>query len=61
MCNFAFADGSVHTLSNTISADPADSGYNFPTSSLPAGWQAYTLQCLIVPNDGVVVDTSSFQ
>ncbi len=60
-CNFLFADGTVHSITTSVSADPGDSGYNFPTSSLPAGWQGYTLQCLIVPNDGVTVDITSFQ
>jgi prepilin-type N-terminal cleavage/methylation domain-containing protein/prepilin-type processing-associated H-X9-DG protein len=60
-CNFLFADGAVHNITTSVPADPGDSGYNFPTSALPAGWQAYTMQLLIVPNDGVPVDITGFQ
>jgi prepilin-type N-terminal cleavage/methylation domain-containing protein/prepilin-type processing-associated H-X9-DG protein len=57
-CNFLFADGSVHFLPKSISADPNDDWTNFPT--LGAGWQNYTLQRLQVPNDGLPVDLSGF-
>ena len=57
-CNFAFADGSVHFLPTTIPACPTDDWTNYPT--LGTGWQNYTLQLLQMPNDGLPVDTSSF-
>jgi type II secretory pathway pseudopilin PulG len=59
--NFAFADASVHSLPNGISADPNDDWANFPTTAMPAGWNAYTLQQLCVPNDGQNTDMSGFQ
>jgi prepilin-type N-terminal cleavage/methylation domain-containing protein/prepilin-type processing-associated H-X9-DG protein len=58
-CNFVFADGSVHYIPQSISADPNDDWTNFPT--LGAGWQNYTLQLLQIPNDGLPINTSSFE
>jgi prepilin-type N-terminal cleavage/methylation domain-containing protein/prepilin-type processing-associated H-X9-DG protein len=48
--NFLFADGSVHFLSQSISADPNDVWTNFP-----AYQTNYTLQNLIHPADGNVI------
>jgi prepilin-type N-terminal cleavage/methylation domain-containing protein/prepilin-type processing-associated H-X9-DG protein len=48
--NFLFADGSVHFISTSISADPNDVWTNFP-----AAQTNYTLQNLIHPADGNVV------
>jgi prepilin-type N-terminal cleavage/methylation domain-containing protein/prepilin-type processing-associated H-X9-DG protein len=45
--NFVFADGSVHFLSSTISADPTDVWTNFP-----ANVTNFPLQNLIHPADG---------
>ena len=53
--NFLFADGSVHFISNSISADPTDSWTNFPVNQTD-----YTLQELFNPNDDFPVDQSSF-
>ena len=50
-CNFLFADGTVHFISKSVSADPNDDWTNFPT--LGTGWQNYTLQLLQVPNDSL--------
>ena len=52
-CNFLFADGSVHYISNSIDADPNDAWTNFP--GLDAAWPNYTLQRLQIPNNGLVV------
>jgi len=52
-CNFLFADGSVHYITDSIDADPNDNWTNFPT--LEAAWPNYTLQRLQMPNDGLVV------
>jgi prepilin-type processing-associated H-X9-DG protein len=46
-CNFLFADGSVHFISNAISADPTDVWTNFPANKTN-----FPLQNLIHPNDG---------
>ena len=54
---FVFADGSVHFLSNNISADPTDTYSD-------ANWANntnYTLQNLYWPNDGHPVNGSLFQ
>jgi prepilin-type N-terminal cleavage/methylation domain-containing protein/prepilin-type processing-associated H-X9-DG protein len=51
-CNFLFADGSVHFLSNGVDADPNDNWQNFPT---PVS-TAFTLQRLMLPNDGLPVN-----
>jgi prepilin-type N-terminal cleavage/methylation domain-containing protein/prepilin-type processing-associated H-X9-DG protein len=45
--NFLFADGSVHYISNSISADPNDVWTNFPPNQTN-----YTLQNLFNPQDG---------
>jgi prepilin-type N-terminal cleavage/methylation domain-containing protein/prepilin-type processing-associated H-X9-DG protein len=50
-CNFAFADGSVHFLSNSTDADPNDAYTNFPTVDS----MNFTLQRLQLPNDGLPV------
>jgi prepilin-type N-terminal cleavage/methylation domain-containing protein/prepilin-type processing-associated H-X9-DG protein len=52
-CNFAFADGSIHFISNTVPCDPLDNWGNFPT--LGTNWANYTGQRLEVPNDGLPV------
>jgi prepilin-type N-terminal cleavage/methylation domain-containing protein/prepilin-type processing-associated H-X9-DG protein len=44
--NFLFADGSVHFIANTISADPNDVWTNFPANATN-----YPLQNLIHPSD----------
>jgi prepilin-type N-terminal cleavage/methylation domain-containing protein/prepilin-type processing-associated H-X9-DG protein len=46
-CNFLFGDGSVHFISNAISADPTDVWTNFPANKTN-----FPLQNLIHPNDG---------
>jgi prepilin-type N-terminal cleavage/methylation domain-containing protein/prepilin-type processing-associated H-X9-DG protein len=46
-CNFLFADGSVHFVSNGVDADPTDNWGNYP-----ALYTNHTLQNLIHPNDG---------
>jgi prepilin-type processing-associated H-X9-DG protein len=50
-CNFVFADGSVHFVSDGVPADPNDAYTNFPT--LDASWTNYILQRLQIPNDGL--------
>ncbi len=49
-CNFLFGDGSVHFISNSISADPSDVWTNFPANATN-----FTLQNLIHPADGFPV------
>ena len=46
-CNFLFADGSVHTIPDTVQADPTDIWTNFPANKTN-----FVLQNLIHPNDG---------
>jgi prepilin-type N-terminal cleavage/methylation domain-containing protein/prepilin-type processing-associated H-X9-DG protein len=46
-CNFLFGDGSVHFITNGISADPNDVWTNFPAATTN-----YPLQNLIHPQDG---------
>jgi prepilin-type N-terminal cleavage/methylation domain-containing protein/prepilin-type processing-associated H-X9-DG protein len=46
-CMFLFADGSVHFIQNSISADPTDVWTNFP-----AAQTNFPLQDLIHPQDG---------
>jgi prepilin-type processing-associated H-X9-DG protein len=54
---FAFGDGSVRFIAQSIDADPADLHTNFPACS--SGCAAintnFTLQKLQHPNDGMVV------
>jgi prepilin-type N-terminal cleavage/methylation domain-containing protein/prepilin-type processing-associated H-X9-DG protein len=50
--NFLFGDGSVHFISQSVSADPTDTWTNFPAHNTNPG---FTLQLLIHPNDGQVV------
>jgi prepilin-type N-terminal cleavage/methylation domain-containing protein/prepilin-type processing-associated H-X9-DG protein len=50
-CNFAFADGSVHFLSNSIDCDPNDNWTNFPGVNSVN----FTGQRLELPNDGLPV------
>jgi prepilin-type N-terminal cleavage/methylation domain-containing protein len=65
-CLFAFCDGSVHFLPTSIPTDPNDSWANFPgigaanntLSSNPS--LAFTFQRLEIPNDGLPVDSSSW-
>jgi prepilin-type processing-associated H-X9-DG protein len=52
-CNFLFADGSVHFVTTSVSADPNDVWTNFPANNTN-----YTLQNLIHPNDGNPVNFS---
>jgi prepilin-type processing-associated H-X9-DG protein len=63
-CNFVFADGSVHFISNSVPADPNSNWTEFPTSALDGGtgnqatapWRGYTLQLLQIPNDGIPIN-----
>ena len=55
-CNFLFADGSVHFLSNSVDADPNDAYTNFPTVNSTT----FTLQRLQLPNDGLPVTIPDF-
>jgi prepilin-type N-terminal cleavage/methylation domain-containing protein/prepilin-type processing-associated H-X9-DG protein len=50
-CNFVFADGSVHFISNSIPADPTDDWTNFPINL-----SNFPLQELMSPNDGFVIN-----
>jgi prepilin-type N-terminal cleavage/methylation domain-containing protein/prepilin-type processing-associated H-X9-DG protein len=51
-CNFAFADGSVHFIPNSIDADPTDDWTNFPAAATAAN---FNLGKLCLPNDGQVL------
>jgi prepilin-type N-terminal cleavage/methylation domain-containing protein/prepilin-type processing-associated H-X9-DG protein len=53
-CNFAFADGSIHFISNSIDCDPNDNWGNDWAGSYP-GNLTYTGQRLEYPNDGLPV------
>jgi prepilin-type N-terminal cleavage/methylation domain-containing protein len=57
MVGFAFADGSVHFLSKSIDADPADTW----DDSSWATTTNYTMQNLYWPTDGRPVNSSLFQ
>jgi prepilin-type N-terminal cleavage/methylation domain-containing protein/prepilin-type processing-associated H-X9-DG protein len=50
-CNFLLADGSVHFISNSVPADPADNWTDFPINQTN-----YPLQNLMNPNDGNVIN-----
>ncbi len=55
-CNFAFADGSIHFLTNSIDCDPNDNWLSFPgVSNLN-----YTGQRLEYPSDGLPVTIPDF-
>jgi prepilin-type N-terminal cleavage/methylation domain-containing protein/prepilin-type processing-associated H-X9-DG protein len=51
VCNFVFADGSVHSISNNIPGDPNDDWTVFPIDI-----QNYPLQDLMNPSDGFVIN-----
>jgi prepilin-type processing-associated H-X9-DG protein len=53
VCNFVFADGSVHSISNSIPGDPNDDWTVFPLDI-----QNYPLQDLMNPSDGFTINYS---
>ncbi|HYT94972.1 MAG TPA: DUF1559 domain-containing protein [Gemmataceae bacterium] len=55
-CNFVFADGAVHFLSNGVDADPNDAYTNFPTVNS----YNFTLQRLQNPRDRLPVTLPNF-
>jgi len=55
-CNFAFADGSVHFLSNTLDCDPNDAYTNFPGVNSTN----FNGQRLELPNDGLPLSFTDF-
>jgi prepilin-type N-terminal cleavage/methylation domain-containing protein/prepilin-type processing-associated H-X9-DG protein len=54
ICNYAFADGSVHAISNNIPGDPANDWTAFPLS--PPPYTNEPLPDLINPSDGYVIN-----
>jgi prepilin-type N-terminal cleavage/methylation domain-containing protein/prepilin-type processing-associated H-X9-DG protein len=58
-CNFAFADGSVHFISQTIDADPADDWLNTPFNFYATNIN-YNLNRMMLPRDGVPLTWSDF-
>ena len=55
ICNYAFADGSVHAISNSIPGDPTNDWTVFP---LPTPYTNQPLPDLINPNDGYTINYS---
>jgi prepilin-type N-terminal cleavage/methylation domain-containing protein/prepilin-type processing-associated H-X9-DG protein len=55
-CNFLFADGAVHFITDGIDADPNDAYTNFPTTNSIN----FTLQRLELPNDGLPIENVTF-
>ena len=53
VCNFVFADGSVHSISNSIPGDPPNDWANFPVA---APYTNAPLPNLMNPNDGFTVN-----
>jgi prepilin-type N-terminal cleavage/methylation domain-containing protein/prepilin-type processing-associated H-X9-DG protein len=56
-CNFVFADGSVHFISNSIDADPNDQWTNFPPETAAAN---FNFGKLYIPNDGQPLSFTDF-
>ena len=53
VCNYAFADGSVHAIMNTIPGDPVNDWTIFP---IPAPYSNEPLPDFMNPNDGYVIN-----
>ena len=59
-CNFAFCDGHVQFISNSISSDPLGNTAQYPIDShFQTTWSSYTLNLLCIANDGFT-PTDSF-